>query len=960
MTFKHKLSARLALMKNRVLAVSPILLAAVVVVACERPVQLTDTGSGTVAQLVIYPKTMTVRTGQTADFMAVALTSTGDTAAAAVTWSATIGSITDTSTKGGRHYGKYKAGPDTGKVKVIARGQGNNLADTATVAVTLPPVASVSVSPASVSVLPTQTVQLTATTLDSTGAVLTGRTVTWSSSSTGVATVSGNGLVTGVAAGSATITATSEGHGGTAVIAVTNAPVASVSVSPASGSVTAGQTAQLTAILKDANGNLLSGRIVTWGSSNTAVASVNGSGLVTGVVAGSATITATSEGQSGRAALTVPTVPAASLTVSPASVSLQSGQTAQLTATARDASGNPLPGRVMAWSSSDTTIAKVSGSGLVTAKAAGSANVTATSEGQSGTAAITVTVVPVASVTVTPASASRQAGQTVQLTATPKDASGNPLSGRAVTWGSNNTAAATVNGSGLVTAVAAGAATITATSEGQSGTAAITVTVVPVASVTVTPASASRQPGQTVQLTATPKDASGNPLSGRTVTWASNNTTAATVNGSGLVTAVVAGVATITATSESQSGTSTITVQAQAPGPLPVFPGAMGFGTSTPAGRGGAILRVTNLNDAGAGSLRAALEATGPRTVIFEVGGMIDLSDDIYITSPYLTVAGQTAPSPGITLRYAGLQIQTHDVLIQHLRVRVGDLVVPPSLGQRDGIQIQNQATPPYNVVIDHVSLSWNTDKNMSTWYTLHDVTISHSIIAEPLWSSRSQNYNLLIGDYSTNVTVLGNLFAHADERNPYAKGATGTVVVNNLVYDPGQDAITFSDYDGSGSLTASVVGNVMITGPSTTDPWIVSIVSPIPSGTGVYLADDVGPALVYKSSNIGFDPVVATPPVTLAGLTILPSNQGEACVRAGAGARPADRDAVDQRLLTEEQTRTGKLRNSQTDVGGWPVLSPTARALTVPANPTGIDPATGYTNLELWLSQFAAQVEGR
>jgi len=84
----------------------------------------------------------------------------------------------------------------------------------------------------------------------------------------------------------------------------------------------------------------------------------------------------------------------------------------------------------------------------------------------------------------------------------------------------------------------------------------------------------------------------------------------------------------------------------------------MGFGTSTPAGRGGAILRVTNLNDAGAGSLRAALEATGPRTVIFEVGGMIDLSDDIYITSPYLTVAGQTAPSPGITLRYAGLQIR--------------------------------------------------------------------------------------------------------------------------------------------------------------------------------------------------------------------------------------------------------------------------------------------------------------
>jgi len=304
-------------------------------------------------------------------------------------------------------------------------------------------------------------------------------------------------------------------------------------------------------------------------------------------------------------------------------------------------------------------------------------------------------------------------------------------------------------------------------------------------------ATASVATGQTVQLSATPTDANGNPLTGRVITWASSDNTIASVNGSGLVTGVAAGgPVRITATSEGKSGTASITVRTASSGPLPVFPGAMGFGTTTAAGRGGAILRVTNLNDAGAGSLRAALEATGPRTVIFEVGGMIDLSDDIYITSPYLTVAGQTAPSPGITLRYAGLQIQTHDVLVQHLRIRVGDLVTPSSLGQRDGIQIQNQNTPPYNVVIDHVSLSWNTDKNMSTWYALHDVTISHSIIAEPLWDARGQNYNLLIGDYSTNVTVLGNMFAHSDERNPYAKGATGTVVVNNLLYDFSQVGI--------------------------------------------------------------------------------------------------------------------------------------------------------------------------
>src|SRR5947208_16645739 len=319
MTFKHKLSARLALMKDRVVAVSSVLLAAAVVFACERPVLLTDTGSGTVRQLLVYPKSMTIRTGQTADFMAVALTSAGDTAAAAVTWSATSGSITDTSTKGGRHYGKFKAGSDTGRVKVIARGQATNLADTATVAVTLPPVASMSVSPASASVLLTQTVQLTATTLDSTGAVLTGRTVTWSSSNGAVATVSGSGVVTGAAVGTATITATSEGKSGSATITVSTVPVATVTVAPPSAGLNTGQTVQLSAATRDSLGNGLAGRVVTWGSSAPSVATVTSAGLVTGVAAGTATMTATSEGKSGTSAITVTFVPVSTVTLTPAS-----------------------------------------------------------------------------------------------------------------------------------------------------------------------------------------------------------------------------------------------------------------------------------------------------------------------------------------------------------------------------------------------------------------------------------------------------------------------------------------------------------------------------------------------------------------------------------------------------------------------------------------------------------------
>src|SRR5207249_11453549 len=132
----------------------------------------------------------------------------------------------------------------------------------------------------------------------------------------------------------------------------------------------------------------------------------------------------------------------------------------------------------------------------------------------------------------------------------------------AVTWGSSAPGVASVDGSGMVRGVAVGAATITATSEGKSGTASVTVASVPVAAVAVTPPAVTIPQGQTVQLTATPQDASGNALGGRVITWASGNTAVATVSGSGLVTAVAPGAATITATSEGQSGTATVTVAA--------------------------------------------------------------------------------------------------------------------------------------------------------------------------------------------------------------------------------------------------------------------------------------------------------------------------------------------------------------------------------------------------------------
>jgi uncharacterized protein YjdB len=536
------------------------MIAVAAIFSCELPVRTTGTGS-TIAQLVVTPKTVTLQPNQVQDFMAIGFTAAGDTAQIAVTWRATAGTV-ETSSAGGRHYGHYHHA-SCGQFGLRATSQPGGLSDSATITVSCPPtpVASVSVGPASPNILMGQTIQLTATLRDANGNVLTGRTVTWSSNNA-AASVNGTGLVTGAAAGSAAITATSEGQSGTASVTVSNVPVASVTVSPTSASLLVGQTVQLTATPKDANGNPLIGRTVTWSSSNASIASVSASGLLSGATAGGpVTITATSEGQSGTASVTVANAPIASVTVAPASASLLLGQTVQLTATPKDANGNPLTGRVVSWSSNNTSVATVDGSGLVTAGAVGSATIAAMSEGRSGTATITVTGVPVASVTVSPAAASVQAGQTQQLTATLKDASGNVLTGRTVTWSSGNTTVASVNGTGLVTAKVAGSATITATSEGQSGTAAITVTPVPVASVTVAPGTGSVAVGSTLQLAATPRDANGNPLTGRTITWQSSNATVASVNGSGLVTGVaVGGPVTITATSEGQSGTSAITV----------------------------------------------------------------------------------------------------------------------------------------------------------------------------------------------------------------------------------------------------------------------------------------------------------------------------------------------------------------------------------------------------------------
>jgi uncharacterized protein YjdB len=353
------------------------------------------------------------------------------------------------------------------------------------------PVARIRIDPWSISLPAGGSQQLTAQLWDADGNALEGREVSWSSNRRHV-TVDATGKVTALDSGSvATITAVSEGRQAYAAVTITSSggdsgpnPVASVVVSPATASVLVGQTTQLTATLRDAENNQLTGRTITWSSSNPAVATVNGSGLVSGVGQGGATITATSEGQSGSAAITVNVAqpaPVASVTVTPATDSLEVGQTTQLTAVTRDANGNVLTGRAIAWSSSNAAVATVNSSGLVSAVGQGGATITASSEGQSGSAAITVTVPPptVAVVTVTPSNADLETGESVQLTATARSSNGTIISGQTFSWLSSNPAVATVSSSGLVQAVSAGSATITATTSGVSGNASITVTAPP-------------------------------------------------------------------------------------------------------------------------------------------------------------------------------------------------------------------------------------------------------------------------------------------------------------------------------------------------------------------------------------------------------------------------------------------------------------------------------------------------
>lgn len=393
-----------------------------------------------------------------------------------------------------------------------------------------------------------------------------------------------------------------------------------------------------------------------------------------------------------------------------------------------------------------------------------------------------------------------------------------------------------------------------------------------------------------------------------------------------------------------------------APAPL------VGFGTDTIAGSGGAIIRVTSLDESGPGTLREALQTAGPRIVIFEVGGVIDLQQTgLSISEPFITVAGQTAPSPGITIIRGGLSISTHDVLIQHISVRPGDAGQAKGSGwEPDGIS--TSGGDAFNIVIDHCSLTWAVDENLSASgpqfdgpdATSHRLTFSHCIIAECLNDSSHvkgpHSKGSLIHDYVQDISIIGCLYAHNGERNPYFKAFTTGAIVNNVIYNPGLWAIQLfyvsSEWDGTGitpeKAQVSIVGNVLYHGINTRSG--LNMIGPLGDA---YMLDNIAVDQNGLDAGLTDGPVLELldPPVWPEGLVARSAEETTMWVLNNVGARPADRDPIDQRIVDTVLNNTGALIDSQDEVGGYPTYTPTMLQHEVPED------------VDAWLAELSQQL---
>lgn len=383
------------------------------------------------------------------------------------------------------------------------------------------------------------------------------------------------------------------------------------------------------------------------------------------------------------------------------------------------------------------------------------------------------------------------------------------------------------------------------------------------------------------------------------------------------------------------------------------FPGAVGWAAETPGGRGGAILKVTNLNPSGPGSFRAAVAAKGPRTVVFEVGGVIDFGrTTLSIEEPFLTIAGQTAPSPGITIVRGGIDIKTHDVIVRHLRIHTG----VDGQAQRSGWEADAMSTVgAHNVIVDHSTMIWAVDENLSAsgprftgktpadWRrgTSHNITFSYNLLAEGLrYASHPKGEHSkgsLIHDNATGILIYRNLYAHNQERSPMLKGGVHAAVVNNFIYNPGARAVHYNlmalewgtqPYE-LGELSA--VGNVLRGGPDTRQGMAFLAIG----GAGdlryhgrdnIAVDQDGKPLPMFGRYTTGPARIVEAERAQVwpKGIDVLPAREVETHVLAFAGARPWDRDHQEIRITFDVAEGRGEIIDDEKEVGGFQKVTPT------------------------------------
>jgi len=419
-------------------------------------------------------------------------------------------------------------------------------------------------------------------------------------------------------------------------------------------------------------------------------------------------------------------------------------------------------------------------------------------------------------------------------------------------------------------------------------------------------------------------------------------------------------------------------------GPV-AFPGAEGAGRLAKGGRGGRVLRVTHLGDTGPGSLRAAVEADGPRTVIFDIGGVIRLASPLTVRRGRITIAGQTAPGGGVTLRDHPLVVAADDVIIRHIRSRLGD----ESGVEADAVSVERGR----RIILDHISASWSVDETLSVGsrYTppergIYDVTVQWSLIAESLNASGhakgDHGYGTLArGGHGARMTFHHNLWATHRARmprpgnyNPPSVDPEGPRFEfrSNVFYDWGgghagynADTETLSAY--------AFIGNAYIPGPDSAGRWAFEESNPLArawfEGNAMDGVTPADPWSLVKDSGRP-DYRLATRP-DWADAANETATEAEARVLAQVGAGRI-RDAVDARIIEGVRARTGRIIDSQSEVGGWPELEPGLPWTDSDGDGMpddweathGLNPADatdgvadrngdGFTNLEDWLNSL-------